>query len=494
MKDKNAIQVVGMIGTSILTQILVLIKSSILAAKFGAGIELDAYNLTNSLTVFITTFLASGVTTVILPAYVSKKRREDIDGFISGLFIAVSFLYAALYIFRGYIVDIISGRDAGFQAIACNLILYAILIQSVSAIVSVTAAYYQANKMFIIPKAIDFVTSFLTVVLMAWTKELTILQYVELVLACSGVRLLVDIGIAIYCGFRFHFQSPFRSADTVALYKIFVPTVISSGVYQIHSLVDSTIASRLDPGSLTVLTYSNQIVAAVNGLIIGNLVLYAYPQIVKARNCSVKQGMETTWNFAVAFHSIICLLIVGFYAVGKQAIELLFQHGKFNTTATMLTYICSLVYIFGQQTNIIRDLIYRLFYSEGDTKTTLYNSVIVSCINIIVSILLVSIIGLIGIVIGTVISSVCSLAMIIYRLNRKNKDQNVSFEYKEKVYELIKNEIALILTGAVVLLTKDLFETINIVAQILLIGIICVLVYSFVLIMLKSKCVKMIKK
>lgn len=494
MKNKNALQVVGMIGTSILTQVLVLIKSSILAANFGAGIELDAYNLTNSLTTFITTFLASGITTVILPAYVSKKSRKDVDGFISGLFIAVAFLYAALYMFRSEIVDIISGRSGEFQTIACNLMLYAILIQSVSAIVSVTAAYYQANDKFIIPKLIDFVTNLATVILLVFAKELTILQYVTLVLICSIVRLVVDVGIATFCGFRFCMAAPVGRPGTVELYKIFAPTVISSGVYQIHSLVDSTIASRLDPGSLTVLTYSNQIVTAVNSLIIGNLVLYAYPQIVKARNSSVKDGMETTWNYAVVFHSIICLLIVGFYSVGKQAIELLFQHGKFDATATMLTYICALVYIFGQQTNIIRDLIYRLFYSEGDTKTTLYNSVIVSCINIIVSILLVNIIGLVGIVIGTVISSACSLAMIIYRLNQKNKKQNIVFKYKDKVCEFIKNEIALVLTGAVVLLTKNLFGTLNIIAQILLIGIICVLVYFCVLVLLKSKCVKMIKR
>ena len=129
-----------MIGTSVLTQILVLVKSSVLAANFGAGLELDAYNLTNSLTTFITTFLASGITTVILPAYVSKKDRKSVDGFISGLFIAVAMLYAMLYIFRDGIVDIISGRGGEFQIIACNLMLYAILIQSVSAIVSVTAA------------------------------------------------------------------------------------------------------------------------------------------------------------------------------------------------------------------------------------------------------------------------------------------------------------------------------------------------------------------
>ena len=208
MKNKNALQVVGMIGTSILTQVLVLIKSSILAANFGAGIELDAYNLTNSLTTFITTFLASGITTVILPAYVSKKNRKDVDGFISGLFIAVAFLYAALYMFRSEIMDIISGRSGEFQTIACNLMLYAILIQSVSAIVSVTAAYYQANDKFIIPKLIDFVTNLATVILLVFAKELTILQYVTLVLICSIVRLVVDVGIATFCGFRFCMAAP----------------------------------------------------------------------------------------------------------------------------------------------------------------------------------------------------------------------------------------------------------------------------------------------
>lgn len=494
MKNKNAFQVVGMIGTSVLTQILVLVKSSVLAANFGAGLELDAYNLTNSLTTFITTFLASGITTVILPAYVSKKDRKSVDGFISGLFIAVAMLYAMLYIFRDGIVDIISGRGGEFQIIACNLMLYAILIQSVSAIVSVTAAYYQATNRFIIPKLIDFATNLVTVLLLLAAKQLTILQYVELVLGCSAVRLAVDIGIAVYCGFRFRFQAPFGSPETIALYKIFAPTVISSGVYQIHSLVDSTIASRLDPGSLTVLTYSNQIVTAVNSLIIGNLVLYAYPQIVKARNSSVKQGMETTWNYALIFHSIICLLIAGFFSVGKQAIALLFQHGKFDEAATELTFICALIYILGQQTNIIRDLIYRLFYSEGDTKTTLYNSVIVSFINIVVSIALVNIIGLIGIVIGTVISSCCSLAMIITRLNRKIKPQKIEFRYAGIICEILKNEVALLAAVFVMLLAKNIFANMNLLLQIIILGVICVIVYLLTLFLTRSKSLKFLNR
>ena len=494
MRNKNALQVVGMIGMSIMTQILVLIKSSILASNFGAGIELDAYNLTNNLTTFITTFLTSGIITVILPSYVSKKDRKDVDGFISGLFIVVAILYAGLYIFSDNIVYTISGKNNEFQTIACNLMLYAILIQSVSAIVSVTAAYYQASNKFIIPKFIDFTTNLAIIILMILAKDLTILEYVELVLGCSLVRLVIDIGIASFCGFRFRLESPIGSIGKYHLYRIFAPTVISAGVYQIHSLVDSTIASRLDPGSLTVLTYSNQIVAAINSFVIGNLVIYAYPQIVKARNVSEKQGVDVTWNYAMVFHSIICLLIAGFFATGKQGIELLFQHGKFDASAVQLTYICALIYIFGQQTDVVRDLIYRLFYAKGDTKTTLYNSVIVSCINIVLSLLLVQIMGLVGVVMGTVLSSFCSLSMIIYRLNRMERLKGISCNYKDKIHEFMKNEVALWVSVGIVFYMSNWVANMNILIQMLLLGILCMLGYLSTLLVLGSRSLNLLKR
>ena len=69
--------------------------------------------------------------------------------------------------------------------------------------------------------------------------------------------------------------------------------------------------------------------------------------------------------------------------------------------------------------NVLRDLIYRYFYAQSDTKTPVKNSLLVSAVNISVSIVLAKLIGVYGIIIGTVVASLVSFARITWQMKIK---------------------------------------------------------------------------
>lgn len=260
-----------------------------------------------------------------------------------------------------------------------------------------------------------------------------------------------------------------------------MPTLFSSGVYKIHTMVDTTIATNLLEGQITILSYATQIITMVNNVIVGNLTVYAYPKIVA--RLKDKDSKQNFWDYSILFHAVIVLLICGFINVGYEGVKIIFQGGKFTAENTRMLYICTCVYIFGQQFNIIRDLIYRYFYAQGNTKETFKNSVLVSVLNIVLSLVFVRFMGLIGIILGTVISSLISLIMIIFRFR---KEYSLGVKFSGILFECGKNLIAAFGTVAIVQMLKSITHFSNIIALILF-GLLTIAVYCLILLALKTK-------
>ena len=74
-----------MLVLSVATQCVALLKSTVTASAFGASMEMDAYNFSNNIILFLFSFLSSGITAVVIPAYVQKRPGEVTDSFLTFL-------------------------------------------------------------------------------------------------------------------------------------------------------------------------------------------------------------------------------------------------------------------------------------------------------------------------------------------------------------------------------------------------------------------------
>ena len=101
------------------------------------------------------------------------------------------------------------------------------------------------------------------------------------------------------------------------MFGLFFPIVFSTGIYKLSLMVDSTIAARLETGEITVLSYASQISNIINTLLIGNLLTYYYPKIV--RKTDTDNDQKSFWKQTILFHLIVCLVIAGFTNVAISA-------------------------------------------------------------------------------------------------------------------------------------------------------------------------------
>ena len=223
----------------------------------------------------------------------------------------------------------------------------------------------------------------------------------------------------------------------------------------------------------------------INTVILTNIMTYFYPKIAKSIN--EKNGQKKLFDLSILINAIMILMVVGFYTVGKDGIVILYQRGKFTPAITSVVYLCTLTYIISLPSNAFRDLIYRYFYAKGDTLTPFKNSLIISCLNIGISIILAKFIGILGVILGTVITSYMSLSMILIRFGKKFK-----FEYSKSI--LIKENLKFIAAGIVSILVvkciQNALPDFNSIINLLIYGIITVAIYGGVIYLLKSKAFK----
>lgn len=479
------LKLILMILISLAAQVVALMKSSIIASKFGASAEMDAFNFANSTANFVFSFLISGISTIVIPCYVKKTKKKITDSFLTIIFLGTLFIVFLMLLLRQPYVAIVTGRDARFVSMAQTMLTILLLSNLATFFTSVTAAFFQYIEKYNLPKIISLFTQSLTVFALVLIKDLTVPQYALIIGLGLIVNSVLDLVLAAKNGWSYRPSLAVKEPETRELLITFLPVLASTGVYQFSLMIDTAIASRLNTGDVTILNFANQITSMVNTLLVGNILIYFYPKLVK--DIVQKKPQKLFWDKTYFFHAIIGLIIVGYAAVGQEGLLLLFRHGKFSEESTKTVYLLGLLYIAAMQANIVRDMVYRYFYALADTKSTTENSIVATAVNIFFSLLLVSQIGLYGIVAGTAISSFVSLTTIMVRFGKR-------YGYEVPVRKILSQYLKTFLVGfvslVIVLYSKRLLPMESNFGALILFGVESVLVYAVLTLLLNRKIVK----
>ena len=482
---KAFMQLAIMIVLTIFTQVVTILKTSTVASQFGATVEMDAFNFSNSIGTFIFSFIGAGVTTVLIPNLVKKDKEEGINIFISVLYTMAFIVLLCVYFFRRFIVQGLSNGGEKFVYIACNVMLITLITQFVSSFLGATNAIFQCSGKFNFPKLINLIATVVLVILILFMPDLNIYKYAFYILITSIINVAIQLWLAKSYGYKFKFKINFNNKDFKRMFKVFLPTVLSTGLYQFSLVTDTVISSNLGEGRVSILGYSNTLMTMINTILLTNLMTYFYPKI--AKSISKDNSQEKMFDLMLLLNGIMCLVVTGFFIVGKKGIVLLYERGKFTSTITQLVYTGTLLYMLGIPINAMRDLVYRYFYVKGDTLTPFKNSLIISVLNIVISIILSKFIGIYGIILGTVITSYMSFSMILFRFNKKFK---IQYSKKRLIVENSKLIINSIIVICFMKFIGYLLPITNVLISILVYGSFTVILYGAMLILTKSKILK----
>ena len=503
--SKIAKATIGLMIVTMLSKVLGFGRELVLGATYGTSIYSDIYITSINIPTVVFSAIGAALSTTFIPLYYENSRSTndrnslEFTNNIINIVIIISTIIAILcFLFADKVVRLFA---VGFTGEVFNttvkftkIMIFGGVFIGIS---NIMTSVLQINSNFIIPGLISIPYNIIIIISIVLSIKINkyILPIGTLIAMLS--QLLFQIPAAYKYGYRYNIKINIREDYVKKMIWLVGPVFIGVSVNQINAMVDRTLASTLTEGSISALNYANKLNGFIMALFIATLGAVIYPKLSKLSSRNDKVSfIETIVSSVNILILIIIPISVGAMVLSKPIISILFERGAFDTRATNMTSIALVYYSIGMVAFGLRDILGKVFYSIQDTKTPMINGSISMCMNIILNIGLVKIMGHSGLALGTSLSSLICIMLLFNSLNKK-----IGYYGQDKILiTAIKSLIASVIMGVVTLFIYkyviNLLEG-DILSQIISIFIsviVSVFVYLFLIFMMRVNEINKIKK
>lgn len=475
-------------STTILSQILGLVRQRLLLEIFGASNTLGVYFISARLPDFLFQLIIAGaLSSALIPVfsdYLVKGRQEDANRLASKLLtlglIMFSILAIVLFIFSFYFSSLIApGLSHNQTILMSNLMRIIIIGQLLFVIASFFTAILQSYNHFFIPGfasalynlgiiiGIYFLHPFFGIYSAAYGVILG--AFIFMVIQIPLIR---KVKFSLRPSFSFNFL---KDPGIVQVLKLMWPRTLSIGVFQLGTLAIVTLVSFLkDPGRNYVIFDLAQTLAFAPVSLIGNAIAQAAFPVLSRERDKIEEFKST---FITSFNQMLYLILpisILFLVLRIPLVRLIYGASRFDWPATVLTgrtlaFFC--ISIFAQS---LIYLVSRGFYALHDTKTPLVIGAISTGFMLFLSWFFVFFhdFGVIGIALAFSIASIVNLIISFIILDMKVG----GFKKIEFLFTISKIFLATFFTGVALyipikLLDQLVFDTTKTINLLMLTGI-----------------------
>lgn len=447
--QKPARSLAGIAGivaiATLISKVFGLLRQQAIAAAFGVGPAVDAYNYAYVIPGFLLVLLGgiNGPFHSAIVSVVAKRKKEEIAPLVETITTLVGgvLLLATIgiVVFANPLVDLVapglSQTPEGLEirAIAVQQLRVMAPMAVLAGLIGIGFGTLNAADQYWLPSISPLFSSVtvlvglgvLALVLGADVTNPTYALVGGLVLAWSTLagavlQWLVQVPAQWRSGLgklRLRFQ--FRQPGVQEVFKILGPATFSSGMMQINVYTDLFFASYI-PQAAASLGYANLLVQTPLG-IISNVILVpmlpifsrlADPQDWPELKGRIRQGLLLT---ALTMLPLSAVMIV----LALPIVRVVYERFAFDLEASQVVTAVLMAYGVGMFFYLGRDVLVRVFYALGDGETPFRVSIVNIFLNAVLDFLLVGPFGAPGLVLATVGVNIISMVVFLILLDRK---------------------------------------------------------------------------
>lgn len=414
-----------------ISKVIGFFRETILVSTYGASMISDVYITSMKIPTTLFAIIASALSTTFIPKFYEVEKNEGSEGTLNfsnnliNIIIIVSFLLSIFgFIFAEPLIKLFAmdftGEKLDLTVKFTRILVFAIIFIGVSEIMT---GWLQIKEKYNVPVLIGLPYNIIiiTSILISSKGNIMILAIGSFVAVLS--KLLFQIPFAYKNEYRYKLYININDNNIKSIILLLLPVVVGVGASQINSVIDSTLASTLGDGMITVLNSAEMLEEFVTALFITTIVSIIYPIFSKLSNdedsSEFKDIIRKSLNIVIL---IIIPVSVGAIVLANPIVKILFERGKFDSNATMLTAQALRCYAIGISASGIKTILNRVFYSMKDTKTPMINSVISIIVNIALNLILINFIGHKGLALATSISALVALILLLRKLKERLND------------------------------------------------------------------------
>ena len=382
-----------------LSQVLALLRDRVLATSFGVGHTLDIYYSAFEIPDFIFATVGSIVSISVLVPFITKRlERSDAEAsyFINTIFsffsLLIVFASAITFIFMPFLAPhIFPGIADKITLIhmARILLLSPIFLGISNFLASIT----QVGKRFLVYALSPLVYNVGIIFgALFFYPIFGIYGLAYGVILGTIMHLTIQLPFVFKSGlfkaWPFHFDWPVIKN----IFVISIPRTITLGMTQITTLALVGMASVMTAGSISIFNFSNNLESVPLSIIGVSYSLAAFPTL--SRFISQNQKEEFLSHMSAALrHTIFWSIPISviFIVLRAQIVRVIYGAGKFGWNGTKLTAASLAIFAISILAQSLVLIFIRAYYAKGDTKKSLYASLVTGVLSIGLSYLFIKI-------------------------------------------------------------------------------------------------------
>jgi putative peptidoglycan lipid II flippase len=220
-------------------------------------------------------------------------------------------------------------------------------------------------------------------------------------------------------GMLFGFRSERNHPGVRRIGKLMVPSLLGLSVTQINITV-STILASFFSGGPTYLFYGMRLIQFPLGIFGVALATAILPTLSAQATRGALDELRTTVGFGLRMILFIIVpAMLGLILLREPLVHVFFEHGSFTHADTVATATAVFFYAVGLWAFAGVRIIVAAFYSLQDTKTPALTAAVAVAGNIVLSLLLMSPLGVSGLALATALAAMVNGGILIAVLNRR---------------------------------------------------------------------------
>lgn len=471
---------IGMMIVILLSRILGLFRSVVIAYYFGASQFTDAYYSAFKISNFFRQLLGEGALgNSFIPLYNDKivengeeSGKEYIFSILNLVFIFSTIITLFTIIFSSQIIEFtVRGFPVETKEIATKLLR---IMSSYFIFISISGmicAVLNNFKKFLIPASTGIFFNLAIIgsaIIAGRTYGIDILGYG--VVFAGFLQLLVVLPSFFKIVKGYSFKINWKDPYLLKIAIMIGPMLIGIIARQVNTVVDQFFASYLEVGGVSALENATRIYNLPIGVFGISLSTVIFPVLSKA--ISNKKFDIVRENFSKGLNILLFLIIPStavFTFYSEDIIRLTLSYGKFTEEAVRVTSESLFYYSIGLYFYTAIHLVTKGFYGMKDSKTPVKFSVISIILNIILNYLLIDSMKYKGLALATSISSGVNFFCLIYSFNK----YHIKLNFKKVVIFFIKT----LITTLVALLIS--YQIKNVIIKLLIFSIVYLICWFY---------------
>ena len=346
-QEKRTLQNIGLvIGITLLTKILGIVREALQANVFGTKLSFDLYSISYNHTIYIFTTVAYALCVAAVPI-ISKQLAKDRESAYrtAGNLITICIVFSVLITALLFIVvqlcpiDQWLGVDASSLKTLQSYLKICLTTLPLIVLIYLLVAVFQSMEHYTLQGSLSLPYNLLLIVfLLLFADSESMGKYILVICFAWLLQLGMTIPCAVQEKFRFYPSFDLKSEDVKTFFRTTVVTVFTTSIFLWCYLADSSTVTRFGEGATSAVYYADKLFTPLATTLIYSISVVLFPkynqEYARATRREYKQyvgqTLENTLFVILPFSAMFCVF-------AAPIVHVLYESGNFSTASTQMT-------------------------------------------------------------------------------------------------------------------------------------------------------------